>query len=113
MQYRRFAAEARLITGEETQAPAEDEAPPEQAPEPWLELGRTEQPTPIRAPPASPSGVATIRASVELVEVPVIVKDRRGEPVNVLEERGLRSLRQWRAAGRARFSGREPGTEGG
>jgi len=113
VQYRRFAAEARLVTGEETQAPPEDEAPPEQAPEPWLELGRTEQPTPIRAPPASPSGVATIRASVELVEVPVIVKDRRGEPVNVLEERGLRSLRQWRAAGRARFSGREPGTEGG
>jgi len=90
VQYRRFAAEARLVTGEETQAPPEDEAPPEQAPEPWLERDRPEQPTapeaPVRTPPASQTGVATIRTSVQLVEVPVIVKDRRGEPVTGLKK---------------------------
>ena len=83
--YRRFAAEARVVTGEQTQAPAEDEAPPEQAPEPWLDLDRPKQPTvpepPVGTPQASQTGVATIRTSVQLVEVPVIVKDRHGEPV--------------------------------
>jgi len=88
--YQRFAAEAHLITGEESQALAEDDSPPPQAPEPWLEVDRAAKDSlpeqTVQTSPASQTGIPTIRASVQLVEVPVIVKDRRGEPVTGLKK---------------------------
>jgi len=83
--YHRFAAEARLVTDEDTGASAGDESPPPEAPEPWLEGESSAKDAPPAQPvptsPAAPAEVPTIRASVRLVEVPVIVKTRQGDPV--------------------------------
>ncbi|MGA2591230.1 MAG: VWA domain-containing protein [Bryobacteraceae bacterium] len=86
--YQRFAAEANLLTGAETHAPAGDESLPQQAPEPWLETDRAAKDSepPVQTSPPSQSGVATIRASVQLVEVPVIVKNGHGEPETGLKK---------------------------
>lgn len=91
--YQRFETEAHLITGEATQAPAEDDRLPQQAPEPWLEVDRAAKDSlpkqTVQTSPASQTRIPTIRASVQLVEVPVIVKDRHDVPVTGLKKEGF------------------------
>jgi VWFA-related protein len=92
--YHRFTAEARLVTGEEPQTENPADTSADERPEPWLELDPSvdrlvpEPPDEAVAPglTAPPAGVTKIRTVVQLVEVPVIVKDRHGEPVTGIEK---------------------------
>jgi len=87
LHYRKFGAESRLVTGEAAEETAPASARDADEPEPWLEL----QPVAEIAPASL--GVAAgvkpamaIRISTQLVEVPVIVRDRRGVPIPGLKK---------------------------
>ncbi|HLJ51607.1 MAG TPA: VWA domain-containing protein [Bryobacteraceae bacterium] len=91
VRYRRFTAEAKLVTDEKEAHPtAPDPAPAEEA-EPWLEptpsnLPGLPDPKPAAVePPPAPSPNVTIRSSTHLVEVPVVVTDKLGVPVQGLK----------------------------
>jgi VWFA-related protein len=91
LRYRKFGTASKLLTGEppETAALQTTEARAPQEPDPWLELEPSDEraePTPLLEPaePALPG--LTIRTTTRLVEVPVIVRDKHGDPINGLKK---------------------------
>ena len=89
--YRKFGAEAKLVADS---APAAEETESSEAdePSPWQEAEPAEDLTPEQ--PEAPSPVAsglTIRTTTRLVEVPVIVRDKRGAPITGLKRKTSRS----------------------
>ena len=93
IRYHKFGAESRLLASETPDTGSESEPALWDEPDPWLELQPSDiaapPPEEPRAPPSAlkPAGPAlTIRATTQLVEVPVIVRDKRGEPVMGLKK---------------------------
>ncbi|MGA2181924.1 MAG: VWA domain-containing protein [Bryobacteraceae bacterium] len=95
IRYHKFGAESRLLASETPDAGnvGQPEPPLWNEPDPWLELQPSDEavqtPEEPPAPPSvlKPAGPAlTIRATTQLVEVPVIVRDKRGEPVMGLKK---------------------------
>ena len=91
--YHRFGAESKLVSGEATPATATPQAasqPLER--DPWLELDLSaDQLPPSESPAAAPASQparpgVTIRTFTQLVEVPVVVKEKSGEPVTGLRQ---------------------------
>jgi VWFA-related protein len=100
--YQKFGSESRLVTGEVADGPPSSETCLD-APQPWLEIDPSVLiPTPepqATAPPvteAPKTGVTTIRTSIQLVEVPVIVKDKLGVPVTGLKKEDFEVYDNWK-----------------
>ena len=95
IRYHKFATTARLLGGDTADAGVA--GPPENSvldqPDPWLELDPSDELTqPLQEHSATGSRLQsaepslTIRTTTQLVEVPVIVRDRRGNPVSGLSK---------------------------
>ncbi len=83
--YRKFGAEAKLMADS---APAAGETEPSEAdePSPWQEPEPAEDLIPEQPEaPEPPASGLTIRTTTRLVEVPVIVRDKRGAPITGLK----------------------------
>jgi VWFA-related protein len=97
VRYKRFAASSRLLAGETPEsadaAPStQGDTPPTEETGTWMETPPAEEPAtpqvaladaPLTSPAAQPP--LTIRTAAQLVEVPVIVSDRRGHAIDGLK----------------------------
>jgi VWFA-related protein len=93
LRYHRFGTESAFLPTGATDAartgtPAASEAPPSGEPEPWMEAElpgtREQDDSPVKEPQPAPATAGTgltIRATAQLVEVPVIVRDKQGNPI--------------------------------
>jgi VWFA-related protein len=118
IRYHKFASTARLLGEDAADAGAAGavESSPLDQPNPWLELDASEEPTqPSQPDPPVESAVQgvvpplTIRTTTDLVEVPVIVRNRRGDPVLGLSKGDFQIFDNAKPQ-EVRFFGREEGS---